>query len=68
MMHLNSALLCIVVTIVVRCLQVQRRETHRANQVDALATHQLQVEKRESVINQFNIELLFQLRELVIKY
>ncbi len=48
MMHLNSALLCIVVTIVVRCLQVQRRETHRANQVDALATHQLQVERRES--------------------
>ncbi len=26
----------------------ERRERHRANQVDALATHQLQVERRES--------------------
>ncbi len=30
-------------------LQVERRESHRANQVDALATHKLQVE-RERVI------------------
>ncbi len=29
-------------------LQVERRESHRANQVDALATHQLQVQRRES--------------------
>ncbi len=29
-------------------LQVERRESHRANQVYALTTHQLQVEKRES--------------------
>ncbi len=29
-------------------LQVERRETHRANQVYALTTHQLQVERRES--------------------
>ncbi len=29
-------------------LQVERRESHRANQVDALTTHQLQVERRES--------------------
>ncbi len=28
-------------------LQVERRESHRANQVDALTTHQLQVERRE---------------------
>ncbi len=29
-------------------LQVERRESHRANQVYALTTHQLQVERRES--------------------
>ncbi len=29
-------------------LQVERRESHRANQVFALTTHQLQVERRES--------------------
>ncbi len=29
-------------------LQVERRESHRANQVCALTTHQLQVERRES--------------------
>ncbi len=29
-------------------LQVERRESNRANQVDALTTHQLQVERRES--------------------
>ncbi len=28
-------------------LQVERRESHRANQVYALTTHQLQVERRE---------------------
>ncbi len=31
-------------------LQVERRESHRANQVYALTTHQLQVERRERVI------------------
>ncbi len=29
-------------------LQMERRESHRANQVYALTTHQIQVEKRES--------------------
>ncbi len=29
-------------------LQLERRESHRANQVYALTTHQLQVERRES--------------------
>ncbi len=29
-------------------LQVERRESHRDNQVYALTTHQLQVERRES--------------------
>ncbi len=28
---------------------MERRESHRANQVYALATHQLQVERRESI-------------------
>jgi len=27
---------------------VERRESHRANQVNALTTHQLQLERRES--------------------
>ncbi len=31
-------------------LQVERRESHRDNQVYALTTHQLQVERRESHI------------------
>ncbi len=31
-------------------LQVDRRESHRANQVYALTTHQLQVERRKRVI------------------
>ncbi len=30
------------------CLQVERRESHRDNQVYGLTTHQLQVERRES--------------------
>ncbi len=29
-------------------IQVERRESHRANQVYALTTHQIQVERRES--------------------
>ncbi len=29
-------------------LQVEGRESHRANQVDVLTTHQLQVERRET--------------------
>ncbi len=33
-------------------IQVETRESHRANQVYALTTHQLQVERREISINQ----------------
>ncbi len=36
-------------------LQVERRESHRANQVYALTTHQLQVEERERVQSQSSV-------------
>ncbi len=41
--------LCIVsIALTTHQLQVERRESHRANQVYTLTTHQLQVERRES--------------------
>ncbi len=44
-------------------LQVERRESQRANQVNALTTHQLQVERRESHrVNQVNALTTHQLQ------
>ncbi len=50
-------------TLTTHQLQVERRESHRANQVNALTTHQLQVERRESHrVNQVNALTTHQLQ------